>query len=42
MKQFYLLHASPEFLSQVVRDLKYADAGPEKLAQTAQVFETAL
>ena len=41
MKQFYLAHTSPEFLSQAVRVLKYADAGPEKLAQTAREFETA-
>jgi predicted nuclease of restriction endonuclease-like (RecB) superfamily len=41
MKQFYLAHTSPDFLSQAVRVLKYADAGPEKLAQTAREFETA-
>ncbi len=41
MKQFYLAHTSPDFLSQAVRALKYADAGPEKLAQAAREFETA-
>jgi len=41
MKQFYLAHTSHDFLSQAVRVLKYADAGPEKLAQTAREFETA-
>ena len=41
MKQFYLAHTSHDFLSQAVRVLKYADAGPEKLAQTAHEFETA-
>jgi hypothetical protein len=29
MKQFYLSHASPEFLSQAVRDLKLIETGAE-------------
>jgi hypothetical protein len=33
MKQFYLSHTSPEFLSQAVRDLKLIETGAEFLAQ---------
>jgi len=36
MKQFYLSHTSPEFLSQAVRDLKLAETGTEELAQSAR------
>ena len=36
MKQFYLSHTSPEFLSQVVRDLKSVEIGTEEPAQPAR------
>ena len=36
MKQLYLVHTSPEFLSQAVRDSKVGQANPEKLSQAVQ------
>jgi hypothetical protein len=39
MKQFYLAHSSPEFLSQAVRVLKFDEIGPEELAQPARELE---
>ena len=36
MKQFYLTHTSPEFLSQAVKELECGETGPEKLAQAAR------
>ncbi|MGB7987988.1 MAG: PDDEXK nuclease domain-containing protein [Candidatus Methylophosphatis roskildensis] len=36
MKQLYLVHASPEFLAQAVREIKTGKASPEKLAQAAR------
>jgi predicted nuclease of restriction endonuclease-like (RecB) superfamily len=39
MKQFYLSHTSPEFLSQAVRDLKLVETGAEELAQPAREIQ---
>lgn len=36
MKQFYLVHTSPEFLAQAVRELKVGEAAPEKLSQAVR------
>jgi predicted nuclease of restriction endonuclease-like (RecB) superfamily len=36
MKQLYLAHTSPEFLSQAVRYLKVGEADPEKLSQAVR------
>ena len=36
MKQFYLVHTSPEFLAQVARELKVGETDPEKLSQAVR------
>jgi predicted nuclease of restriction endonuclease-like (RecB) superfamily len=36
MKQLYLVHTSPEFLAQAVREMKSGVADPEKLAQAVR------
>jgi len=36
MKQLYLVHTAPEFLSQAVRELKVGEAAPEKLSQAVR------
>ncbi len=38
MKQLYLTHTSPEFLSQAVRELKSGGIEPGELAQAAREF----
>jgi predicted nuclease of restriction endonuclease-like (RecB) superfamily len=39
MKQFYLSHTSPEFLSQAVRDLKLVEIGTDKLTRPAREIQ---
>jgi hypothetical protein len=36
MKQLYLVHTAPEFLSQAVREMNIGDADPAKLAQAVR------
>ena len=36
MKQLYLVHTSPEFLSQAVREMKAAKSSPENLSQAVR------
>jgi predicted nuclease of restriction endonuclease-like (RecB) superfamily len=42
MKQLYLVHNSPEFLSQAVRELKVQTADPEKLSQAVREMVAAI
>ncbi len=42
MKQLYLVHTAPEFLSQAVREMKIGDADPAKLAQAVRELVAAI
>ncbi len=42
MKQLYLVHNSPEFLSHAVRELKVQPADPEKLSQAVREMVAAI
>ena len=42
MKQLYLVHTSPEILSQAVREMKAAKSSPENLSQAVRDLVTSI